>query len=191
MNEPDKTLAQCEESLHAFDSKALGARNHFVHWLRAVALVRLGRLNAAQDELSAMDVIIAENKISAKRYNVIYKFRLHLAALLAAERGSLKEVDGAAAEFDGPIHTKVKDHGSPFDLAFFNTEFGKIYLTRSQPERAEKRFKAALSYNPNYAAAHFFLANTYKALGREAEGRSELDTFNTLWKDADPKATPQ
>jgi hypothetical protein len=90
-------------------------------------------------------------------------------------------------EFDGAIKNKVKDHTSTFDLAFFNTSFGELFLLPqiNKPEFAEKRFLMALDFNPNYAFAHYHLWKLYQSEGKTELATVYLKKFRDTWKDAD------
>lgn len=192
-NDLTRALSECNQSLGAFDSNELVSRNHQVHWLRGIVYLRLGMLNDARHELTAMDQIITANGVNSQRYNQVYKFKLHLKALLDAQTNRMDSVKLAIEEFDDPssIMSKVKDHSSPFDLAFFNTAFGEMYLRQNLPQLAEERFKRALVYNPKYASAHFYLGRLYEGMGKADEARRETDLFRALWAGADQAAMPE
>ena len=89
--------------------------------------------------------------------------------------------------FDGPIKIKVKDGGSTFDLAFFNTSFAELLMepTIDRFDDAEYRLKQALEYNPNYALAHYQLGKVYEKMKIIAKAKKHYEKFLDLWKDAD------
>jgi adenylate cyclase len=59
----------------------------------------------------------------------------------------------------------------PFSYLF---ELGLSYHLTGQYEEAISAFKKLLTRNPNFLAAHLYLAASYSELGREEEARAEL-----------------
>jgi serine/threonine protein kinase/Tfp pilus assembly protein PilF len=185
--------AACEKGLRTFDTTVLEARNHQLHWLKALIALRTHDAPTAEGELAAMENIIKTNQVSAKRYNEIYKFWLLLRAHLDAAHGHLNGCTEAAAAFDGPFRSKVKDGGSCFDLAYLNTELGRLIVNSrlGLPQLAEDRFRRALEYNPRYAAAHYALYTLYDSLHRTQDAQTELALFQKQWSGADPGSLPE
>jgi len=159
-----------------------------MHWLLGMAYVKLDSLALAQIKLEEMKRIIADNAIDETNYRMgIYKYMLHLEACLAVKKTDkdLRTVENRIAMFDGPIKNKVKDHTSPFDLAFFNTSFGELYMEMNELDLAEIRLKKALEYNPNYALAHYNLEKVYSQKGEREKAQEALERFRELWNGAD------
>ena len=182
----DAALAYAARGRDIFDSNDLVTRNHELHWLLGLIYLKLDRVAEAEAELARMDELIAANGINATNYRMaIFKFAAHLRACLAARAGDYKTVKEVVDLFDGPIRQKIKDHGSPFDLAFFYTEFGEL-LARpplNRPDLAAGQFDKALQYNPAYALAHYHLWKLQ--IENSEEAKEHLAAFRTQWKNAD------
>ena len=182
----DKALVYAQKGRDVFDSMDIVTRNHELHWLLGLLYLQTGRLQEAKRELQQMEDLISANGVSSTNYRMgIYKYALHLNACLAAREGDLATVQEIIKEFDGPIHDKVKDHGSPFDLAFFYTSFGELLQKPplNRPDLAQKQIDKALKYNANYAPAHYDKWSLQREDG--ASGDAELAIFKSLWKNAD------
>ena len=179
-------LAYALKGLDTFDSNDLVTRNHELHWLLGLIYLERDQFESAKGELARMEAIIDDNGVNSTNYRMgILKYAIHLRAAIAAKEGDAAAVLESIKMFDGPLQEKIKDHGSPFDLAFFYTTFGEL-LSRpplNQKTLAMSQFEKALKYNPNYALAHFNKWRLQKA--SEGGGQENLDAFKSLWKDAD------
>ncbi|MFQ5602943.1 MAG: tetratricopeptide repeat protein [bacterium] len=178
----------CMKSKNWFDGRDLITRNHDAHWLMGVIYAQTGVYARAQKELTDMEAIIQSNKINADNYRkVIYKYMLHLKACLAAKLGQIGPVLKIIKKFDGAIKMKIKDHDSPFDLAFFNTSFGKMFMEFkiNRLDLAEARFKKALEYNSNYVWAHYHLWKLYRKAHTPEKARQALNKLQDLWHGAE------
>jgi len=180
----------CRSAIQEFDSDNLASRNHQLHWLLALASLQTGYPEVAATELSKMKSMIVENKVNPKHYNEIYKFAIHLEAAMEAAKGNVESVKAAIAAFDGPLKSKVKDGGSPFDLAYLNTSLGKMLMDSriNASQLAEGRFKAALDFNPRFAGAHYWLGRLYDSTQKPDAARRELAVFVEEWHGADAEA---
>jgi len=188
-NRNGEALQHCLHAQRIFDSKNVVTRNHDLHWLFGLIYVRLGRQDFARQELREMGELITANRIDATNYRrALFKSTLHLRACLAAKAGDFQTVNKFAEELDGPIKTKVKDGLSAFDLSFFYTALGELYLDASinRPEYAEEYFKKSLIYNPRFPFAHHQLWLLYQRTNRSHKATEHLRALKGIWRDADP-----
>jgi len=177
--EDDVALAHCLD---------ISTRNHDLHWLAGLLYLRLDRPDEARRELAQMETIIADNQITDKNYWMgLYKYCLHLRASLAARDGNLELLAEQILQFDRRIDTKVKDHSSPFDLAFFNTAFAELYLELGDDHypQAAVRLQRALTYNPDYPLAHHFSWRLGQLRGESDQAATARERFSELWRGAD------
>jgi hypothetical protein len=108
-------------------------------------------------ELREMKAIIDEYKIDEFNYNMIYKFYNDIIFSTSLRNGDFETAKGIISIFDNEIYNKVKDWSSPFDIAFFDTEFGKLFFEMHNFILAKERFEKALAYNSNYLTAKEYL----------------------------------
>jgi serine/threonine protein kinase/tetratricopeptide (TPR) repeat protein len=183
-----KSLTLCLKAKELFDSYDLVSRNHELHWLLCLIYFKLNRMEEARKEINEMQSLIITNNINETNYRAyIYKYTLDLLAYQAANNGDIISLLNIIKQFDGPLKNKVKDHGSPFDLAFFNNDFGELFLYPkiNREDYAEERFRKALDYNPNFAMAHYNLWQLYKNSNKINKAKEEREIFANLWRDAD------
>ena len=182
MNQLDSAIMFCDSSLETSDADDIVSRNNDAHWLRGVLYFNMEQYARARQELYDFQELVEAYDINATNYRMnLFKYMLHLKALLCVHENDYEGLFQCIAFFDSQIKTKVKDHTSPFDLAFFNTFFGKIFLEIERTNLARKRFEMALDYNPNYALAHYYLSRVYEHTG-DAENQQKCDDrFQELW----------
>ena len=145
-------LDTCLKAKRQYDAFDLATRNHMMHWLLAWIYLQQGKEKLFNKELADMDTLIAHYDIDANNYNELLKYDLHLKALKNHKGGDLEKVLEMARYFDTELWDKVKDWGSPFDPAFFYTEYGRLLMDMS-PGDARYFIDKALAYNPRYAPA--------------------------------------
>ncbi|MBC8180313.1 protein kinase, partial [candidate division KSB1 bacterium] len=182
------SLDQCLQAQALFDTTNIVTRNHDLHWLMGILHLKLNQDEKAKQELTRMEEIVKKHGINATNYRRgIYKYLIHLRACIAAKNNDVTTFKKCLEEFDGPIKNKIKDHGSPFDLAFFNTSFAALIMEyKILPiEHGEKRLRIALDYNPNYALGFYNLGRYFNKAGDNNSANTQIRKFKELWKDAD------
>ncbi len=132
-----------------------------------------------------MKNIIIKNKINEFNYNMIFKFYLDIRIHQLIKQMKIDDANDTIEIFDNEIHDKIKDWNYPFDIAFFNTEFGWLFLEIDSLKLAKERFDKALEYNPKYPLAHYGLAIYYTKMGFKNEASKHWDEFNLIARDAD------
>jgi tetratricopeptide (TPR) repeat protein len=133
-----------------------------------------------------MKNIIATYKIDEFHYDNIYKFYNDITINLLIKQGKIDKAKEIISIFDNEIYDKVKDwHYTFFDVAFFNTEFGRLFLETNHLDLAKERFLKALKYNPNYALAHYYLSLCLKKMNLPDEAEKHLEQFNKMIPQAD------
>ncbi len=146
------TALKAKRQYDAFD---LSTRNHKLHWLLAQIYLGKKQTKKFRKELADMDTLIKKYDINASNYNEILKYDLHLQALESYDKDDEEKISEIANYFDTELWEKVKDWGSPFDPAFFYTEYGRLLMAR--PEESLKYLEKALKYNPHFAPAKEYL----------------------------------
>ncbi len=189
-----EALNKCLHAKSLYDTLDITTRDHDLHWLLGILYLKLNKPDSAQYEFDIMTDLITEHKIDRTNYLMrLYKSWLHLGAAIDAYHGKPEGVMKCIREFDGPLHDRIKDHSSVFDLAFFNTSLGELLLHEKiyDAEMAEMRFKEALKYNPNYALAHYHLWKLYEAENKNELAEQHLNHFRNIWENADPEVKQQ
>ncbi|MFO7657160.1 MAG: protein kinase [Bacteroidales bacterium] len=172
-----QSLELCLEAKNLYDVDDIVSGNHRLHWLLARIYILQGNISEAQNEFFRMDSLILANGINPQNYNEILKFHKHLEVLL--DNSKIEEISNY---FDHYINYKIKDWGSPYDLAYFNTELGILSMRLGQTEEAIERFKKAIDYNSSYAYANYYLAQIYSDLNEEELASKHSDRFEETWK---------
>ena len=139
-----KALDTCALAKSIYDSNDLITRNHEMHWLLAKTYYKLGQDANALAEMREMEQIIEEYEINENNYNEILKFYSDLKFIEFCQNNSQQRITEITELFDFSIGNKIKDWSSPFDPAFFNTEFGMELLENGYTDLAIIRFKKAL-----------------------------------------------
>lgn len=185
-----ETVALCDSALRSFGSNDVMSRQDDVHWLKALGHLKTGDINAAraiQDQFSQW--VLARGGWEAQYKSNLHKFNIHLRACVAAHDKKTNTLDAAVAELnDSVLRVKIKDHSSPFDLAYFNTSFAGLYLDLKQPEKAAECLKNAFGYNPNYALAHYYTWQMHEGQKNEEEAAQARTKFVQAWHGADSEA---
>jgi serine/threonine protein kinase/Tfp pilus assembly protein PilF len=155
--EYNSALDTCLKAKSFFDSEDIVTRNHEMHWLLAKLYYKLGQVQNAEAEMRMMEQIIERYEVNANNYNEILKFYSDLKFTEYCQNQNINGINQIITLFDELIGKKIKDWSSPYDPAFFNTEFGITLLENQYNELATLRFQKALEYNPNYAVANYYL----------------------------------
>ena len=185
-NEYKKALDTCLRAKSLYDSQDLVTRNHILHWVLSKVYFETKNTPRLSSELNEMKKIIDDYNINEFNYNVIYKFYDDIMIHQLINQNKYDEAKALISIFDNEMYNKVKDWSSPFDIAFLNTEFGKLYLGKNKLDLARERFNKALGYNPNYALAHLYLSKCCQKLNLPDEAAKHLDEYKRLMPNADP-----
>lgn len=142
------------------------------------------QLDKASERLARM---VEENELGPGNFRPAYKFSLHLKAAAAALRGSSDEVRSLLQdlEFLGP---KLSYWATPFDNALFLTEMARLAEYIGDTSLAERLYREALAFNPNFAWATLRLARICADDGRREESGTLVDRFEEAFTTADPDA---
>lgn len=143
-----------------------------------------GQLDKALEPLAKM---VEENELGPGNFRPAYKFWLHLKAAAAALGGSSDEVRSLLQdlEFLGP---KLSYWATPFDKALFLTEMARIAEYVNDANLAERLYREALAFNPNFSWAELGLARICASDGRWKESGDLLTHFETAFTTADVDA---
>ena len=182
----DKSLDTCLKAKSIFDSKDLLTRNHVLHWILANIYLEKNNLDFLDAEMKDMSYIININNINESNYNMIFKFYLDIKIHRYFKEMKIDSAKALIEIFDNDIYDKVKEWNYPFDIAFFNTEFGKLYLATGNFDLAKERFDKALDYNNNYPFAYLGLAGYYSMKNLKSESTDAFRRFFDITKGADP-----
>jgi tetratricopeptide (TPR) repeat protein/predicted Ser/Thr protein kinase len=158
-------------------------------WLQGQAALARHDTAAAARALARLHEMVAKGRISETNYRPVYKYWLHLAALVDAAEGRRTEAAARLGDLDH-VRQKLGYWGTPYDQAFFLDEIGRVRESLGDAVRAERDYRDALAYNPHYALARVHLGMLLRSAGRAEEARRELAAFAAEWKDADP-AVPE
>lgn len=180
-----QALDTCLKAELAYDTFDISTRNHKVHWLLTQIYLYNKNYSKANKELNQMHELINKYHISSINYNEILKYYLHCKAIKYYLNNQLDKVVEIANIFNTQLKNKIKDWSTPYDQAFFFTEFGKLFIMNNDTTNAEYYLKKAISYNPNYALAHYYFYDLYFKQKRFKKAIYYGNTFIKLWHTAD------
>jgi tetratricopeptide (TPR) repeat protein len=160
-----EAVGSLARTLHAWDqwdaaheayvrAQALAPRTFDWHYLDAVVLQRLARQAEAAKQLTEA-VKISPGYLPA---------RVKLAEALF-EAGDL---DRSAAMFTELIREPLAEPASEFGL-------GRVAAARGRHDEAVTHFQRAITLFPEFGAAHYALARSYRALGKADEAQRALE----------------
>jgi len=175
----------CLKAKQIFDSDNLVIRNHELHWILAKSYLQLNEATKAEQEIEKMQEIIKRFNINEYNYNEIFKFYNDLKFMEFCRQNNEAGILNIIEIFDHSIDDKIKDWVSPYDKAFFNTQFGIELLKTGKTKQAIERFNTALEYNPNYAVALYYLYQINENAGKTDLAHKYQDHFNEVMENAD------
>ena len=183
-----RSLDTCLKAKSVFDTLDLLTRNHVLHWIMSRIYFETGDKRSLNSEMNDMEDIIKKNNVNKfNNYNMVLKFYLDIRIHQLFRENKPDEAKELVRVFDDDIYNKVKDWNYPFDIAFFNSEFGKLYLEAGDLDLARERFEKALSYNSKYIFAHLGLAVYFGKTGNEDDERLHFSQFSNAVEKADPE----
>jgi len=165
------------------------------HYTRGLALVRQGKLEAAQQELSqlagiARDPVIANLTIFALNavVDILHIAEAVLAGEIAAGRGdyetAVHQLQRAVQLEDGLHYTEPKDWYLPSRQVL-----GAVLLEAGKPIEAGQAFQEDLRDHPQSGWSLFGLEQSLWAQGKTDEAESVHQAFWQMWSDADVTLT--
>jgi serine/threonine protein kinase/tetratricopeptide (TPR) repeat protein len=188
LGELNPALQACEQGLASLrDGVSSDAPHDEMVWLEGLIELERRNLPAANAALARLRRMLDESSITAMNYKPAYKHWLHLLARIRAAEGKKEEALLAIKDLEW-VKDKLGYWSTPYDYTFIMDSIGFIFEKLGSPQDAERSYRAALAYNPQYALAHFHLARLMLGTGRRADARSELDLFEELWATADASA---
>ena len=180
-----KSLDTCLKAKSIFDSNDLATRNHILHWILSRIYFETNKSALLQLEMHEMKYIISRNNIDEFNYNMIYKFYKDINIRILIKSGKIDKAKEIIAIYDNEIYNKIGDWDQHLDVAYFNTEFGKLFLETNHIDLAKERFLKALAYNPKYSLAHYYLSLCFKKMNLPDEAKKHLEEFNKMIPEAD------
>jgi len=96
-----------------------------------------------------------------------------------ADKGNLKEALELCQQY---LKRRSTDKNGYYLL-------GTIYMEQGELDKAETNFQRAIYFDPDFAMAHFTLANIYSMTNRNAEAQKCFRNVLKILKSCDPSAT--
>jgi tetratricopeptide (TPR) repeat protein len=188
LGELKPALQACNQGLMLLkDGLSSDAPRDELVWLQG--LIELDRRNipAAKAALAQLRKMLDANSITALNYKPAYKHYLHLLARICAEEGKKDEALLALKDLEW-VKDKFGYWSTLYDHAFMMDSVGQIFEKLGSLQDAALSYRDALSYNPQFALAHFHLGRLLLRAGRNPEARDELKLFRSEWATADANA---
>ncbi len=190
LGELGPALQACNQGLQLVkNGQSSDAPHDELVWLHGLIDLARGDRAGAEISLTQLRKMLEASSITAMNYKPAYKHYLHLLARTRAEEGNREESLSAIRDLEW-VKDKFGYWSTPYDYAFMMDGVGQIYEKLDSTQDAERSYRDALSYNPQFAMARFHLGCLLVHGGRSAEARDELRQFLNLWATADPK-TPE
>lgn len=165
------------------------------HYARGLALVRQGKLEAAQQESMKLTEIArdpAVAKLTVFDLNNIVDILAIAEAVLEGEMAAghgnyeeaVRQLQRAVELEDGLNYTEPKDWYLPSRQVL-----GAVLLDAGKAVEAERTFREDLQDHPQNGWALFGLEQSLRAQGKTDEAESALQSFRQVWSDADVTLT--
>jgi tetratricopeptide (TPR) repeat protein len=101
-------------------------------------------------------------------------------------RGYFALKSGHAAEALEEFKAALRNRPPIWNLDWFDDCLANAYLELGQLDEAIAEYERILSLNPNFALAHYHLAQAYERKGEREQARSHYERFLQIWNQADP-----
>ena len=181
-------LQACDQGLMLLkDGLSSDAPHDELVWLQGMIGLDRKNMPGAKAALALLRKILDANSISAMNYKPAYKHYLYLLARICAEEGKKDEALLAIKDLEW-VRDKLGYWSTLYDHAFMMDGVGQILEKLGSLPDAELSYRDALSYNPQFALAHFHLGRLLLRAGRNQEARDELKLFRSQWATADANA---
>ncbi|SHF28858.1 hypothetical protein SAMN04487965_1843 [Microbulbifer donghaiensis] len=164
------------------------------HYVRGLAFIAKGDLDAAQKELDAVNKIASDPRLDYTLFSPNSAARIFAIApeVLAGELAAAKGDHAAAVGYleravrleDGLVYTEPAEWHYPPRLAL-----GVVLLDAGRPTEAETVYWQDLERYPNNGWALFGLGKALRAQGRTEEADLIEARFKRAWRNADIKLT--
>jgi serine/threonine protein kinase/tetratricopeptide (TPR) repeat protein len=190
LGELGPALVACEQGLQLVkDGLSSDAPHDELVWLNGLIHLAARNRPGAEAALAQLRKMLDASAITAMNYKPAYKYYLHLLARINAEEGKRNEALRAIKDLEW-VKDKFGYWSASYDYAFMMDGVGQIYERIGSAQDAERSYRDALSYNPQFALAHFHLAGLLVHSGRSGDAREEFKRFLSLWSTADAN-TPE
>jgi serine/threonine protein kinase/tetratricopeptide (TPR) repeat protein len=176
----EHALSFCERGLEKVGISPSDQVTGELRWLKGMTELELENTAAARTELAFMRDRIERESIGPARYRPIYKYALHLEAMILAHQ---RERDECLRLIDRlfSIQDKLGYWAHPLDRAFYLDSIGQLYQRFDLINEAEHAFRQALTFNSHFALAQYHLGELLVKLKRFDEARNVLDKFMNEW----------
>lgn len=165
------------------------------HYARGLALVRQGKLEAAQQESMKLAEIARDPAVATLTIldlnhvgDILAIAQSVLGGEMAAGHGNYEEavrqLQRAVELEDGLNYTEPKNWYLPSRQVL-----GAVFLEAGKPVKAESIFREDLQDHPQNGWALFGLEQSLRAQGKAAEADSALQSFRQVWIDSDVTLT--
>lgn len=165
------------------------------HYARGLALVREGKLEAAQQELAHLTGIARDPAVANLTIfdlnavvGILNIAEAVLAAEIAAGHGNYEvavhQLQGAARLEEALNYTEPKDWYLPARQVL-----GAVLLEAGKPVEAEQAFRDDLRDHPQNGWSLFGLEESLRAQGKVEEAKRVHHTFQEVWNEADVALT--
>lgn len=165
------------------------------HYARGLALVRQGKLDDAQQELTQLRKIANDPglaNLTIFELNSVVDILNIAEAVLTAEiavghkdyEAAVRQLQRAVQLEDGLNYTEPKDWYLPARQVL-----GAVLLEAGKAVEAEQAFREDLRDHPQSGWSLFGLEQSLRAQGKTDEAESALQSFRQVWSDADVTLT--
>jgi serine/threonine protein kinase/predicted Zn-dependent protease len=188
LGELKPALQACDQGLMLLkDGLSSDAPHDELVWLKGLIELDSKNMPGAKEELAVLRKMLDANSITALNYKPAYKHYLHLLARICAAEGKKDEALLAIRDLEW-VKDKFGYWSTLYDHAFMMDAIGQIFERLGSVPDAELSYRDALSYNPQFALAHFHLGRLLLHAGRDQEAQDELKLFRSEWATADANA---
>ena len=145
-------LRTVQRALDGYDSAEITDNTAEYHWLKGLILLALNRLGAATAEERWLRTVNEKYRINPENFDPVYKFWLHLKAMIAEREKRPEEADRTFRDLL-KMKTQLSFWITYYNYPYFVTEYARFLFRQKRFGDASAQCGVCLEFNPDYTPA--------------------------------------